>query len=74
MREKEGRGWARRAVVRSVDFKFPISRRVGCVENVACNVATYTRESERELHTLDTNPERREKKMTVERSDGRGRR
>lgn len=47
-----GRGWTRHRAQRcreSFDFKFPISRRVGlCVENVACNVTTHTRDREKE--------------------------
>ncbi|KYQ53036.1 hypothetical protein ALC60_07763 [Trachymyrmex zeteki] len=34
------------------NFLFPDE--LACVENVACNVATHTRESERELHILST--------------------
>lgn len=55
------------------NFLFPYE--LACVENVTCNVATHTRERKRELHTLSTQtPGREEKKMTVERGDGRGRR
>lgn len=46
---------------------FPTS----CAENVACNVTTHTRKSERESHIFST-PGGKGKKMTVER-DGRGR-
>jgi len=34
------------------NFLFPDE--LACVENVACNVATHTRENERELHILST--------------------